>query len=127
MSLLEQAALDCRAIVEDAAGFGWPITVTSPSGQALAMRGLSTDIGMTIDPQTGIAVSERRASVALSIRTLEAAGLELPRAVASETSKPWVVRFADVVGRARDYKVVESHPDRRLGVVTCLLEAYLTA
>lgn len=125
MSLREQAALDCRAILEDTAGFGWPITVTSPEGLVLAMTGMSTDVSLTVDPQTGMAVSERKASVALSIRTLEEAGLGIPRAVADPKSQPWSIRFADVVGRARDFKVCESHPDRKLGVVTCMLEAYL--
>jgi hypothetical protein len=128
MSLRLQAAADLLSIVQDATtGFGWPIVLTSPEGLTVALMGLSTDVGQTIDPETGVAVSGRRASVAIPIATLTALGMGLPRAIADSSSKPWVVRFQDVHGAPQSYKVQEAMPDRALGIVTCLLEAYRTS
>lgn len=125
MSLREQAAADLTAIVEDdTGGFGWPITVTDPAGTSAALVGLSSDIGTTIDPDTGQAVSGRRASIALRIASLVAAGLGIPTGIASAASKPWLVVFDDIDGTSYSYRVLESMPDRAIGVVTCLLDAW---
>lgn len=125
MSLRTQAAADLKAIVEDSAGgFGFAITITDPAGTSAALVGLTTDIGTTIDPDTGQAVAGRRASIALRIASLTAAGLAVPVGVADSASRPWLVTFDDIDGTSHDYSVLESMPDRAIGVVTCLLEAW---
>lgn len=121
MGLRAQAATDAKAILEDATnGLGWPLTLTSPVGVATELVGFATDIGQSIDPDTGLAVAGRRASVAISLRSLP----EMPVAVADETRKPWVVTFADSEGVLGDWKVTEVLPDRAMAVVVLLLEAY---
>ena len=121
MGLRTQAALDARAILEDStSGFGWPITLTDPVGVALQLTGFATDVGQTIDPDTGQAVAGRRGSVAVSLAALT----EVPQAIASEARKPWVVTFANIAGVSGDWKVIEVLPDRAAGVVVLLLEAY---
>lgn len=124
MSLRAQAEADLAFIVEDPAGFGWAITVTNPAGTSQALTGLSNDIAQAIDPETGQAVSGRTASVALRIATLETVGLGLPTAVASKSSKPWLVTFDDINGAAHTFKVSEVLPDRAIGVVVCMLQVY---
>lgn len=125
MGLREQAALDLIGILEDqSGGFGWPITVTNPAGVSLDIVGFSTDIGLSVDPETGMAISARKASVALPIARLYAAGFALPRAVADTSTKPWLIRFADIHGRPHLFKVQEAEPDTALGIITCQLEAY---
>lgn len=124
MSIREQAAADARAAIGDAEGFGWPCTVTSPAGTSAALYGLSTDVSLSIDPETGMPVSGRRASVTFAMAHLTTAGLALPAGIADETSKPWTVAFDDVEGRTYTFKVAESAPDRAIGVVVCILEAY---
>lgn len=125
MSLREQAAADLKGILEDAAaGFGWPITITNPLGVSAPMTGLSTDIGQTIDPDTGLAVIGRRASVALSLESLAALALGIPRGIADSSSRPWVVVFNDIGGTSHRYKVYEAMPDRAIGCITCMLEVY---
>lgn len=121
MSLRAQAAIDAKSILEDdSSGFGWPLTLTSPLGVATELVGFTTDIGQTIDPDTGQAVAGRRASAALSLQDLP----EMPAAISDETRKPWVVTFAGTDGVVLDWKVIEVLPDRALGVVVLLLEAY---
>lgn len=125
MGLREQAGLDLVAILQDRVeGFGWPITLISPSGQTGAFTGFSTDIGLSIDPETGVFVSGRKASVALPIETLKQAGFGIPRAIADKNLRPWLVRFDDIHGRSQLFKVSEAFPDTAIGCVTCLLEAY---
>lgn len=121
MNLRAEAAIDAKAILEDAdAGFGWPLTLTSPAGVPSYLTGFTTDVAEGIDPETGLAVSGRRASVAISLLGLP----ELPTAVPERTRRPWVVTFDDVTAAATTWKVVEVKPDRALGVVVLMLEGY---
>lgn len=121
MGLREQAALDAQAILQDSAmGFGWPLLLTSPLGDSTELTGYTTDVAQTIDPETGQAVAGRRASVAVSLKSLS----EMPRAEASQLRKPWTVTYADSEGVASKWKVIEVLPDRALSVVVLLLESY---
>jgi hypothetical protein len=125
VGLREQAAADNRAILEDsAAGFGWPITVTDPNGNAAARIGFSNDIAQAIDADTGMLVSGRSVSCTLSIASLVAVGLGVPQGIADSNSRPWVIEFNDVGGQAYRFKVRECRPDRSLGCVLCVLEDY---
>lgn len=125
MGLRELAEKDLGAILEDSVtGFGWPITITDPDGNAEALTGFSDDIAQVIDPDTGQAVSGRLASVALRASSLTSAGLGLPRGIADTGSKPWVIQFDDINGNAFTFKISQSNPDRALGLVVCLLELY---
>ena len=125
MSLRTQAAADAAAILEDSTtGFGWAITVTDPDATSADLTGFSSDIHQLVDPQTGVTVSGRSASVVLRIASLTAAGLGIPVGVAGASSKPWIVAFDDIVGTAWSFKVRESMPDRAIGVVICTLEPY---
>lgn len=126
MSLRATAEADLKAIVNDSSnGFGWPISITDPSGLSASLTGFSSDISQVIDPDTGQAVSGRLASVAVNINDLTAAGFtSLPRNITEKTSKPWVVVFNDIMGNSHTFKVAQSNPDRALGIVVCLLENY---
>ncbi len=125
MSLRQLAELDLATILEDGVGgFGWPITITDPSGTVGTLTGFSDDIGQIIDPDTGQVVSGRLALVSLRISSLTIAGLGLPQGIADTASKPWVVEFNDINGSPFKFKVSQSNPDRALGVVTCVLELY---
>lgn len=125
MNLRELAEMDLGLIVEDAdTGFGWAITLTDPSGNTGSFTGLSDDIAQVIDPDTGQAVSGRLASIAIRISTLYTQGYALPQGIADASNKPWVVEFEDINGQPYKFKVQQSNPDRALGLVTCILEAY---
>lgn len=125
MSLRQLAETDLGAILHDGvAGFGWPIQVTDPSGTVTPLTGFSTDISQLIDPDTGQAISGRVASVALYMRDLSEAGIGWPQNVPEKDSKPWLVRFDDLLGQTYTFKVTQSNPDRALGILTCLLTSY---
>lgn len=125
MGLRDQASADIKDILEDkATGFGWDITITDPDGVVGILKGFSDDIASVIDPDTGLAVSGRLASVAVHFTSLSDVGLGLPVAIADASKKPWIVEFNDIVGAAYKFKVSESLPDRAAGLVVCLLEIY---
>lgn len=125
MGLREIAETDLSFILEDSVfGFGWSITVTDPDGTTAALIGFSNDIAQLIDPDTGQAVSGRLASAVLRTSSLTAAGFGLPVGIADSGSKPWLIQFDDINGTAHTFKVAQSNPDRALGVVSCVLEAY---
>lgn len=125
MGLREQAEKDLGFILEsDEAGFRWPITLTNPDETPLEMHGFSDDIAQLIDPETGAVVSGRLASVALRMSTILTAGFILPKAIADTTGKPWLVTFDSINGVEYTFKVAQSNPDRALGLITLMLEAY---
>jgi len=125
VSLRVQAAADAKAIVENAAAFSWPITLVNPAGVSAILMGLTKDIAAAIDPETGVVVSSRTASVTLAISSVVAAGLgTLPKNIPANTSKPWVVQFFDTAGLVHTFKVIETLPDLTHGIVVCKLEVY---
>lgn len=124
MGLRAQAAADNRAILEDTAGFGWPIKVTNPAGTFGNVVGFSNDVHQAVDPGTGQIVSGRLAHVTLNVATLAAAGLGIPAGISDTAGHPWVIEFADIAGASYKFKVAAAEPDRTLGCVLCRLEAY---
>jgi hypothetical protein len=126
MGLRDEQAAGAREFIEDAAaGFGWPIIVRDPEQRSAVLNGLARDISQIIDPQTGMVVTGREATVTLSIAALTAAGFStLPKAVAEGGRFPWVIRFNDTEGRRHTFAVREGRPNRTLGFVVCSLEAY---
>ena len=122
MGLRAVAESDLGIILENKEDFGWDVTLTSPSEVSTALVGLSNDINFAIDPDTGQAVSGRQASVAFRVSSLT----ELPEGISDATSKPWLVAFNDINGNPFTFKIVDTNPDRGLGIVTCLLELYQT-
>lgn len=125
MSLRSLAESDLSFILEDDInGFGWAIILTNPDGLSANLKGMSSDISQLIDPDTGQAISGRLASIALRISSLIAAGLSLPENISESNKKPWIVSFKDINGNDYTFKVMQSNPDRAIGLVTCILESY---
>lgn len=125
MGLRELAERNLGAVLENSAyGFGWSITVTNPAGASAPLTGFSNDISQVVDPDTGQLVSGRSASVALRTSSLAAKGFVIPYGVADQSSKPWLVAFDDINGNPYTFKVRQADPDRTLGLVVAILEAY---
>lgn len=126
MSLRLEMEADLAETMEDEdCGFSWPITVKDPDGnETVDLMGLSTDIGQAIDPDTGLLMTGRSASVAIRMSTLKAQGFSIPRGIADETLKPWVVTFDDILGTSGTYKIKNTSPDYAMGVVVCEMENY---
>ncbi|ANO58048.1 hypothetical protein [Shewanella phage SFCi1] len=125
MSLRQLAESDLSFTLEDSVtGFGWPVTLTDPSGGSFNLTGQSHDISQIIDPDTGTAISGREASCVLRMSSITAAGSALPVGEADTNTAPWLVAFNDVNGAPYTFKVMYSDPDRTLGTVTLVLGAW---
>lgn len=128
MGLREQAEADLGMIVENTSEWGWPITLTDPDGKTEQLVGLSNDISLAVDPDTGMLVSGRTATVALRISTLRTKGFaENPKNIPDSNRRPWVVGFKDINQVPNLFKVIKSNPDRAIGVITLILETYRQA
>ena len=129
MGLREQAEADLGMIIEDRSfGWGWDITLTDPNGKTEALVGLSQDISLAVDPDTGMLVSGRTATIALRISTLRAKGFaENPKNIPDKNKKPWVVGFRDINGVPCLFKVIRPSPDATIGAITLVLETYRQA
>lgn len=126
MSLLDIAQADTRSILNDSEmGVGVDIRLTTPGGISRTFTGWSNDIALLVDPDTGQAVSGRMATIALSLLDLAECNIPIPEAIPDRNSKPWLVSYDDRLGNSYEFKVVETHPDRTLAVVTCTLEMYI--
>lgn len=125
MGLRTEAESVLSEILEDTTLWAWPITVKDPTGKTESMTGRSTDISQVIDPDTGAVVSGRAASVALRISSIIGLGFtSLPRGIADTASKPWLITFNDINGTSIAFKIIQTNPDRAVGIVTCHLELY---
>lgn len=124
MSLRQLAERDLAITLEDEAGFGWPVTLTDPTGftGSSNLTGQSHDISQMIDPETGVAVSGRSSAFVLRTSSILAAGFpELPVGVADSASLPWRVTFLSIGGKSHTFKVEYADPDRVLGTITLIL------
>lgn len=123
MSLRDQAFTDFKDIIRNTGEWGFTIDkVVKPDGsEVTTLVGLTTDISAAIDPDTGQIVSGRHISVALSIDDF---GGEYPRNIHDSDEKPWRVSFKDVAGVVYEFKVEETIPDRAIGSLVLILEAY---
>ena len=128
MNLRQQAEADLAFILEDkTTGFAFDISLTAPDESVFGpLQGMSGDIGQTLDPDTGQAVSGRQAHVAFRLSTLSALGASLPEGIVDKSIKPWLAAFEDINGQSFTFKIVQTFPDRTLGLMNCLLEGYST-
>ena len=126
MNFLEIAQQDkAFTLNDDQFGFGSTIKLTDPSLFSAEVIGRTNDISFAIDPNTGVAVSGRTATVAIDLNELEDKGFSsIPSAQSDKTKKPWIIEFDDQQGNTHTFTILEANPDRTLGIVLCTLQLY---
>ncbi|MCK9556234.1 hypothetical protein M0R36_10550 [bacterium] len=100
------------------------MTITAPDGSTAVVLGFTSDIHLSVDPGTGELVSGCKASVSVLISDLEDAGFGAIHSVADSSSRPWLITMADSKGTETVYKVVETNPDRSVGLMLIFLGEY---
>lgn len=125
MSLLAEAALDLRSFLEDVDhGFGVRVSVVSPDQVQATVTGYSADVGRSMDPETGLAVSGRMAHITVpTAQMLESFG-EIPDGSPDSSQKPWLATVS-LPGHPEEqtFRIFRTEPDK-LGCIVCYLEAY---
>ncbi len=126
MNFLDIAQKDKAFTLKDSVnGFGTVITITDPDFLSATVIGRSNDISFAIDPNTGVAVSGRTATIAIDMKELTEKGFSsLPVQQTDKAKKPWLVEWTDQLGEAHVFIVLEGNPDRTLGIVLCTLQFY---
>ncbi len=121
-NLYDIAASDALAILTDSAsGFGVQMTLTAPDGTTQDITGMAADIGLTVDPETGISINGRYVHASLPTQALT---IGRPVGIKSRTAQPWLIKFAlplDLL--AIEYKITSTMPDK-LGGLVCVCEEW---
>lgn len=126
MNLRQLAELDLAVTLEDADnGFGWPVTLVDPNGVSANLTAQSQDIGLIVDPDTGVAVSGRTASAVLRVSSIENCGLSVPEGEPRANARPYTMVFTSTNGVETTFKVDDPQHDRILGTVTLQLGVYV--
>lgn len=124
-NFLEIAQLDkAFTLNDDQFGFGTSVNLTDPDLFAADVVCQTNDISFAIDPNTGVAVSGRTATVAIDMNELTAKGFSSLPSAQPKTAKPWIVEWTDQQGNTHTFTVLEANPDRTLGIVLCTLQFY---
>ncbi len=127
MNLISRVQKDSQRIMNsERFGFSVPIVLTEPDGTAHSFKGLVSIIHNLIDPDTGEPVSGFLATVSINVRDLNAAGVEVPEGVMSETERPWLVTETNQFGVEQTLKIVRAAPDETNGNILIDLGAYVS-
>ncbi len=126
MSLLADARTLAHSIVGNIDDFATEITCTDEFEATATVNGLVNETALAIDPDTGVQVAGKQASVVVSRAAISEAGLAYPKAIPETTATPWLVAWAGADAVSRSYKVIEVLPDDNPGIdlVTLKLDAY---
>lgn len=124
MGLRELAHKDLEHIMEKS-GDTWQGVLTDPDGLTDTVSCITNDIGEMVDPDTGQLVTGRSAKASIRIQHLLDKGFTMPVGISDSTLKPWRLDFNDINGILCTFKIVQSNPDRTLGLVGLVLEAYV--
>ena len=111
MNLITQAEADLAFVLEDDAdGFGVEIAVIAPNGTTALLNAQSTDIGVLIDPSTGVGVRGRNCEAVFRLSSLLAAFGAIP------DQSGWLFRVG-----SWEFTVEQADVDRTLGIVKIIL------
>ncbi len=120
MNLIEQAEADLEFVLEDAEdGFGAEFTVIAPDGTTATIHAQSTDIGVLIDPSTGVGVRGRIAEAVFRLSSLILAFGSIPGK--TETGTGWKFRSVNTNGETWEFAIEQADVDRKLGIVKIIL------
>lgn len=126
MNLCDIAVADAHSILTDTAyGAARDIEIAPPGSDDFEqVQGWPNDVSEIVDPGTGAVVSGRFISVALSLKSLADAGLDIPTKIIDKNSPVWRIKSPDSSGTIWECTVKFSRPDRRLNIVTLILVPY---
>lgn len=123
MGLLDQIRKDVAKITTNkSSGFAVDLTFDNKNYNIVTVQGLFTKHSTQIDPQTGLSVTSKNCSIAVSESVLVAAGYPV-----RDTQKKLLnmrghfVKFTDSTGEEGNYKIMEQRPDETVGLITFIL------
>ena len=124
MSLRAQAAADAKRIIENTLDFGQAnVDLVDPDGVVTSMIGLTGDISVLVEPDTGRIVKGQKIHVTLAISSLPSG--PRPVALSGLSTKPWLVSFPRIeTAIVTGYAVVAAWPDDTMSTIVLELGNY---
>lgn len=119
-SLMAEIARTLQSVLDNVADFATAAILTAPDGTAFAISGLYQDIGLSIDPDTGLSVQARKATLVVSTLTLMQQGIVLPRG--QDSALPWLVTLTPPTGSEITLAVQSAIPDKLGSYVLALAD-----
>ena len=113
MSLIERSEALLARSLEDENLWGWPIKLTNLAGDSQNVSGQARNISMLIDMESGTEVQQEQSSVTVRLSSVEI----------GDPVKGWRAEVTDTSGNLCKTYVVESFPDRTMGIVVLKLGA----
>lgn len=113
MSLIERSEAILSRSLEDPSLWGWSIELINLSGDSQKLYGQARNISMLVDIESGVEIQQEQSSVTVRLSSVNI----------GDPSKNWKVNVADTAGNICKAYVVESFPDRTLGIVVLKLGA----
>lgn len=100
-----------------------PLTFFRVAGQnEVTVLGLGTSHYLGIDPDTRTLVNSRNTQCSVSEQLLTEQGFSTRNADGEVTLKNAFVKYADVTGIERTYRITEIFPDNTIGLIICILK-----
>jgi len=117
MSIVDLAENDLALTLESTSDFGQVYNLTNPAGDVQPdLSGQFSSISQFIDPDTGVEVSGDFIQVTGRISSIT---IGVPVGIEDSSSTPWLItRLTEV------FKIFKTLPDKKLGIVTMVLEPY---
>lgn len=95
--------------------FTAPVTFTSPSGETQVVNCFYIDVGMDVNPSTGMPVRARKVALSAHIDDFTIGN-------PAETAGTWRASFTNNVDDEREGTIEDPVADRTLGMVTMVLK-----
>lgn len=124
MGLIDQAKKDIEQITSNLDGFGVEMTLTAPTSQSITIKGLHKKHHLGIDPEKGVAVNTKTASVSFSEKFLTDQGYPVRNSKGVVDLKKHLVDVKDSTGNSEKYIIEQWFPDETIGLIVCILGTY---
>lgn len=124
MGLIDQAKKDIEQITSNSNEFGVSMTFTAPTSKTATVTGLHKKHHLGIDPEKGVAVNTKTASVSVSEKFLADAGYPVRNGNGVVDLKKHLVAVKDSTGTTETYIIEQWFPDETIGLIVCTLGTY---
>lgn len=118
------ARRDLKTISGSTAGFGISMTFTSPENDTATVNGLHTKHHLSIDPETGVPINAKTASVSVAEDFLTDKGYPTRNDNGEVSFAGHTVKVKDSTGTEVEYYCSQWFPDEKIGFIVIILQDY---
>ena len=121
--ILEMARKDAAKFVKSG-GFEEDISISSPSGITLEIKGLHSKHWIGFD-STGVQINSKNAHILINENDLKEGGIETRNAISGNVDLrrfKVVVKDSTLIGKK--YVITETYPSETFGLIVCILGDY---